>query len=120
MGRCEVVVEMSTKTNPEPKSDEVEETNVQKKQDDLANSAKIDRDQTYNHGNSGSIKIGTNFAIPIIKTGNPTVTFRSLNPAVAIIDNNGTVTAKGIGTTEILVLCNGVETDKFILNVTEK
>lgn len=120
VGRCEVVVEMSAQTNSEPNSDEVEETNVPQKQDDIANSAKIDRNRTYKHGNCGSIKTGTDFAIPIIKTGNPTVTFRSLNPAVAIIDNNGTVTAKGKGTTEILVLCNGVETDKFILNVTEK
>lgn len=120
VGRCEVVVEMSAQTNPEPNSDKVEETNVPQKQDDTANSAKIDRNRTYKHGNCGSIKIGTDFAIPIIKTGNPIVTFSSLNPAVAIIDNNGTVTAKGKGTTEILVLCNGVETDKFILNVTEK
>lgn len=115
VGRCEVVVEI----NPESNSDEVEETIVTQKQDVIANSAKIDRKRTYKHGNSGSIKIGTDFAIPIIKTGNPTVTFSSLNPAVATIDNNGTVTAKGKGTTEIIVLCNGVETDKFILKVTE-
>ena len=88
VGRCEVVVEMSTQTNPEPNPDEVEETNVPNKQDDIANSAKIDRNQTYKHGNSGSIKIGTDFAIPIIKTGNPAVTFSSLNPAVAIQINS--------------------------------
>lgn len=110
VGRCEVLVSIPPQ-NENPLADQV---NAEDR-----NNALIDTDKTYNHGHEGSIKIGDSFVIPIKKTGNPKVTFSSSKPEIATIDINGNVTAKKVGKTEIQVLCDDVETDKFNLNVTK-
>lgn len=124
VGRCNVDVLITPSESLEHKNPkQTESQDIDNSSDKMitdAANALIDRSRTYNNGNTGTIKIGAPFVIPIVKTGNPTISFRSSKPEIASIDNKGSVTAKKKGTTEIVVLCNGKESDKFTLNVTEK
>lgn len=84
--------------------------------------AMIDTTRTYMHGKEANLKIGQVYTLPIVKMGNstPTISFVSTNSNVATVDNKGSITAKNMGETKILVLCNNKETDRFTLKVTEK
>lgn len=117
VGRCEVLVTLEGDDSAAETDDDEGMTDSDNAG---GNSALIDTTKTYKNSREGSIKIGMQFVIPIIKTGNPKVTFCSSNMDVATIDNNGTVTAKSKGTTKIDILCNGKKTDIFTLKVTEK
>lgn len=84
--------------------------------------AMIDTTKTYMHGKEANLKIGQVFLLPIVKMGNPTptISFVSTDSTVATVDNKGNIKAVKKGKTEILVLCNNIETDRFTLKVTEK
>lgn len=90
---------------------------VKVEQSALGDYALIDTAQTFQHGKTGSINVGTSFVIPIKKTGSPVVTFSSSNPEIATIGDNGTITARQKGETEICILSNGVVTDKYTLTI---
>lgn len=53
--------------------------------------------------NSGTTTKGRSFPLPVVIEGTPDVKYESKNPSVATVQPNGVVTAKGVGTTQILI-----------------
>lgn len=67
---------------------------------------------------SGSVEVGKSFPLPLIKTGNPEISYLSSDSAVATVSSTGVVTGKHKGTADISAQRTGGET--LIYNVTVK
>lgn len=98
-------------------SDEKVESHIVTTRKSLEVTAFVDTSKTYEHRKMDSLTVGHPFLIPLTKVGNPNVTFQSSNSDVADVDADGVVKPKQTGKTEIFVLCDGKQTDKFIVNV---
>lgn len=129
IGKCIITVNIpeSKIKNGNLDSDDTNTTDgeVGAKQTDVdkATNATIDVSRTFQHGKSGSMKIGDPaFTIPLKVSGNPqpSVTFGSSNNEVAKVDANGKVTAISKGIVEIAIICNGKQSDTFTIQVKEK
>ncbi len=123
VGHCKVSVIIDNESeSDENAEDTTSSSTTTPNQDNIEGNvnAIIDTSKTYHNGKTGAMEIGEIFFLPIKKTGSPTVTFNLSDPNVATIDNRGKVTAIKVGTTTISVLCNGIETDTFTLQIIEK
>ncbi len=120
IGKCSVIVE-NTKEESEESVETKGNSGATESMTDVhdAINAIIDIARTYKHRKAGPLSIGQAFTIPLKVTGEPrpTVTFESSNNDVAKVDNSGTVTAIGKGTTEIAIICNDKKSDTFTIQV---
>ncbi|MEZ3591337.1 MAG: Ig-like domain-containing protein [Muribaculaceae bacterium] len=105
IGRCDVLVKDS--------SDEITE------EENSVGATSATTSVRYEN-TSGSVEVGKSFPLPLIKVGNPEISYLSSDSTVATVSSTGVVTGKHKGTADISVQWTGGETLTYKVTVKEK